>query len=110
MSAPLGYPTSCLSMYCGKIDCTGCRFKPALDAYKARAAEVKRARTLPNGTRVDVRMAHSETRPGTIVGTDDGHYHATVNGDVVYLVQFDGAEPDRPGSGWRRQDFEAVRS
>jgi len=39
MSAPLGYPTSCLSAYCGKIDCTGCRFLPALNAYKARQAK-----------------------------------------------------------------------
>ena len=28
------YPTRCLSAYCGKIDCNGCRHAPALQEFK----------------------------------------------------------------------------
>lgn len=33
------YPTSCTSEFCGRIECTGCANKPALDAFKAWVAQ-----------------------------------------------------------------------
>lgn len=28
------YPQSCLSMYCGKVDCTNCKFRQELEEFK----------------------------------------------------------------------------
>ena len=28
------YPTSCTSAFCGRVDCTGCRHLPDLEAFK----------------------------------------------------------------------------
>jgi hypothetical protein len=36
MSAPVGYPGSCVSMHCARICCDGCRYRPVLAAWHAR--------------------------------------------------------------------------
>lgn len=35
MTAPVGYPVTCLSLYCGAIVCDGCENRPRLAAYYA---------------------------------------------------------------------------
>jgi hypothetical protein len=35
------YPMCCTSMYCGRTDCTGCRYLPRLKAYRAYAKQVE---------------------------------------------------------------------
>ena len=29
------YPSCCTSAFCGRVECSGCRNKPVLDAFKA---------------------------------------------------------------------------
>ena len=40
------YPQQCLSVYCGRIDCTGCKHKPKLDSYKRKRDAEQRKRDL----------------------------------------------------------------
>jgi hypothetical protein len=35
------YPMCCTSMYCGRIDCTGCHHLPRLEAYRAHAKQLE---------------------------------------------------------------------
>ena len=37
--AKIGYPTGCLSAYCGRICCDGCVSRPVLAAYYAKRGE-----------------------------------------------------------------------
>lgn len=46
-----GYPVSCLSMYCGRICCEGCRYRPVLKEFyesigEGAAFEERDARSL----------------------------------------------------------------
>jgi|WetSurMetagenome_2_1015567.scaffolds.fasta_scaffold973880_2 hypothetical protein len=35
------YPTCCTSLYCGRIDCSGCSYLPRLESYRAYAKQVE---------------------------------------------------------------------
>lgn len=36
------YPTSCLSAYCGRIQCDGCRHRPVLVRYYQSTGELQK--------------------------------------------------------------------
>lgn len=60
--------------------------------------------SLSPGTRITARKDGTFTR-GTVITTDPGHYHATVNGWTVYHVAWDGGSV---GSGWTDRDLTPV--
>ncbi|MFK0572145.1 hypothetical protein [Endozoicomonas sp.] len=41
------YPTSCLSAYCGQIDCRGCRLQSQLDKFKTWKEETNAVKADP---------------------------------------------------------------
>lgn len=42
MSAPVGYPLTCVSLYCGRVLCDGCENRPRLAAYYRDRGDLER--------------------------------------------------------------------